>query len=206
MTRHGLHRNEESVVRIREGRDGQMMTRENRTVCVAWWIAAIAVASLGIGCADGPPADQMNSPPQGEGATDSRLGEYYVAMTDNALLNDASMSSTHFVPRTAELNALGVRRLTRCAEILKVYGGKVVYDGTEEEQDLRKDRIERIRSFLVSCGLSSAQFQVEQGMAGGAGMDAEEAGSIRKATRGPGDVKIQSQATSDSTAQSSSPK
>lgn len=152
------------------------------------------VVVLGItammGCADGPPHDQMNSPPQGTAPTNSRITENYVAMTDNAALNDSSVSSAHFVPRTAELNALGVRRLTRLAEILKVYGGTVYYDGTDAERDLRQDRIEKIRSFLVACGLNASRFNVEQGFAGGAGAHADEAIAIRKATQGPGDIKL----------------
>jgi hypothetical protein len=157
---------------------------------VAFGIAVILGCDCGRGCVDGPPADQMNSPPQGTAPTSSRLQEDYVAMTDNEILNDSSVSPVHFVPRTAELNSLGVRRLTRIAEILKVYGGAVYYDGTDPEQDLRKDRIEKIRSFLVACGLNASRFNVEQGLAGGAGMGAGEAISIREATRGSGDVLI----------------
>jgi hypothetical protein len=152
----------------------------------------LAGALFVVGCVDGPPPDQMNSPPQGQAVTRSRMQENYVAMTDNALLNEGSMSSIHFVPRSAELNAMGVRRLTRLAEILKIYGGKVVYDGSDEDRNLRKDRIERIRSFLVSCGLTPSQFEVEQGMAGGTGMNSDEAIGIEKATRGPGEIPLKS--------------
>ncbi|HPD29565.1 MAG TPA: hypothetical protein PLL20_06190 [Phycisphaerae bacterium] len=164
----------------------------SRTSCVAVALAVLALA--GCTCVDGPPADQMNAPPQGTAPTGSRLAENYVAMTDNALLNDASMSSVHFVPRTAELNALGVRRLTRMAEVLKVYGGTVFYDGSDAERDLRKDRVEKIRLYLTSCGIDPSRFKVEEGFAGGSGIDGDEAVAIRRATRGPGDVKIQAQA------------
>ena len=168
-----------------------MMWNANR---VAWCVALAAgmLVSVGCTCKDGPPADQMNSGPQGTAPTSSRLQTHYTAMTDNALLNDSSMSSVHFVPRTAELNSLGVRRLTRVAEVLKIYGGTVFYDGTDAERDLRKDRVEKIRLFLTSCGVETSRFNVEQGFAGATGMDAEEATAIRKATRGPGDVKIES--------------
>lgn len=153
-------------------------------------IALGMLALVGCTCVDGPPADQMNAPPQGTAPTGSRLAENYVAMTDNALLNDASVSSVHFVPRTAELNALGMRRLTRMAEILKVYGGTVYYDGTESERDLRKDRMDKVKLFLVACGLDAGRFRTEQGLAGGAGIDANEAAITREATRGAGDVLI----------------
>jgi len=175
-----------------------------RSMMMIWKMAKLmgcAVAGLGIAvifgccadgspCVDGSPHDQMNSPPQGTAPTSGRLQENYVAMTDNALLMDASMSPVHFVPRTAELNSLGVRRLTRISEILKIYGGAVYYDGTDPERDLRKDRVEKIRSFLVSCGLDASRFKTEQGFAGGAGTDAEEAISIRNASRGSGDTLI----------------
>jgi len=165
----------------------------NRTLCVVMALGMLALAGCTCAdgpCVDGPPPDQMNSPPQGTAPTGSRLQENYVAMTDNALLNDASMSSVHFVPRTAELNALGVRRLTRMAEILKVYGGTVFYDGTDPERDLRKDRVEKIRLYLASCGIDASRLKVEQGFADGAGIDGDEAIAIRKATRGSGDVLI----------------
>lgn len=162
-------------------------------------VIGAVLAITGCMWSDGPPADQMNSAPQGTSPTGSRCQEHYVAMTDNALLNDATMSAIHFVPRTAELNALGVRRLTRMAEVLKVYGGTVMYDGTESDRDLRKDRMDKIRSYLVSCGLASNRFNVEPGFAGGAGMDADEAIAIRKATRGPGDVQIKTECGGDTT-------
>ncbi len=153
-------------------------------------IALGMLALAGCTCVDGPPADQMNAPPQGTAPTGSRLAENYVAMTDNALLNDASVSSVHFVPRTAELNALGMRRLTRMAEILKIYGGTIFYDGTDAEIDLRKDRVEKIRLYLTSCGVDASCFKVERGFADGSGIDGDESMAIRAATRGPGDVKI----------------
>ncbi len=159
---------------------------------LAWCVVLSFGVLVSVGCTlvDGPPHDQMNSGPQGTAPSDSRLGENYVAMTDNALLSDSSMSSVHFVPRTAELNGLGVRRLTRLAEIFKVYGGTILYDGTDAERDLRKDRMEKIKSFLVSCGLESDRFRTEEGLAGGAGMDANEAITNRNATRGSGDILI----------------
>ena len=160
-----------------------------KQMCFGVIVVAI-LATIGCTWSDTPPADQMNSPPQGTASASSRMQETYVAMTDNALLNDASMSSVHFVPRTAELNAIGVRRLTRLAELLKVYGGTVAYDGTDPERDLRKDRVEKIRSFLITCGLAADRFNVDLGLAGGAGMDADEAVSVRKSTRGTGDILI----------------
>ena len=145
--------------------------------------------SIGSGCAS-PLPDRLNAPPQGQPPAAHAMQEDYVHMVDNALLADMSMSSVHFVPHRAELNALGVRRLMRYASILKVYGGTLRYDGPEPDQELRENRLEQIRGFLAASGLEPDQFEVDQGMAGGAGMAAAESVDVRKATRGPGDVEV----------------
>lgn len=140
-----------------------------------------------IGC--GGTTSRLNAPPQGHAADVSPLREYYIAMGDNALLAEGSMSPVHFVPRTAELNTLGVRRLTRYAEFLKIYGGTCTYDGSDEG-GLRQQRLEQIESFLLACGVEEGTFVVDAGPAGGMGMAATEASEIRKETRGPGRTKI----------------
>jgi hypothetical protein len=106
-------------------------------------------------------------------------------MTDNALLAEGSLSSDHFVPRSDELNSLGVRRLTRYAEFLKVYGGSLCYDGADEG-GLRQKRLDQIESFLLACGVESGTFTVNTGYAGGMGLAATEASAIREKTAGPG--------------------
>jgi len=136
------------------------------------------------GCAN-PAPSRLNAPPQGQSQNQHPMQEDYVYMTDNALLEDMSISEVHFVPRTAELNALGVRRLIRMTKLLKTYGGTVFYDGSEPDKELRQSRTERIEGFLAASGLEPDQFTVEQGVAGGRGMDAPEAIDIREATRGP---------------------
>ena len=80
-----------------------------------------------------------------------------------------------------ELNSLGVRRLKRYAPILKVYGGTLHYDGNEQDDELRANRMGQIRKFLLACGLETDAFAVEEGLAGGAGLRAAEASEIRKA-------------------------
>lgn len=149
------------------------------------------LAGLGIlaGC-DGGKTSRLNAPPQGQTMESSPMRENYVAMTDNALLAEGSMSSAHFVPRTSELNANGVRRLTRYASILRTYGGSLRYDGRETDSRLRESRIDQIESFLLACGLEEGTFSVDAGVADGSGMDAFEASDIRAATRAPGKVDV----------------
>jgi hypothetical protein len=157
------------------------------------WMAGIATgvltAGLMLGC-DHTRPERLNAPPQGQTDQPSQLQEHFVPMVDNALLSEMSMSSVHFVPNSPELNALGVRRLTRYAEILDVYGGTLKYDGTDPDRELRQSRVHRIEEFLLACGLGVGEFDVEEGLAGGTGMDATEASDVRTATRGPGDVEI----------------
>lgn len=147
-------------------------------------LVLVSCLLIGVGCANTAPS-RANAPPQGECPNQHPCQENYVRMADNALLDDMSMSAVHFVPRSDELNALGVRRLIRMAKLLKTYGGSVFYDGTEPNRELRQDRAERIEAFLAASGLDANQFAVEQGPAGGRGLDASEAVDIREATRGP---------------------
>jgi hypothetical protein len=57
---------------------------------------------------------------------------------------------------------------------MRIYGGTLRYDGVGDEDTLLKDRMNRIEMFLVSAGLERKNFSVEPGLAGGAGMRADE--------------------------------
>ncbi len=141
--------------------------------------AMIAAAVVALAGCEGP-AKRLNAPPQGH--TDypnEEMQAHYTPMVDNAMLSDMSMSAVHFVPHQAELNANGIRRLQRYSEILKVYGGTLRYDGVRDDASLAQDRIRRIEEYLASAGLNQGQFKVERGMAGGAGINADEAMIIR---------------------------
>jgi hypothetical protein len=124
------------------------------------------------GCSE--TSERGNAPPQGHSNKQSSAQENYIPMSDNALLADMCMSPAHFVPHQSELNSTGVRRLRRYVEIMKIYGGTLHYDGVGEEDVLVKDRLNRIETYLVSCGLERKNFSVEPGLAGGAGMRADE--------------------------------
>lgn len=153
------------------------------------------------GCQD--PDCRLNAPPQGNSERPHPLQDQYTYMNDNALLAEMSMSPSHFVPGRAELNALGLRRLTRYAELLKTYPGTLHYDGPEPEP-LAGQRQESIRSFLADAGVDPNSFQVERGMAGGAGMRAEEAAAVREASTFT-EQRAQSQGKGGDWAQDSNP-
>ena len=145
-------------------------------------IALVALWGLfAAGCAE--PSSRLNAPPQGNSEKPNELQKPYIHMTDNALLEDMSVSSVHFVPHRIDLNSLGVRRLKRYAEILKIYGGTLKYDGTDEPQPLINQRMEQIKNLLVAEGLSKDQFEIDTGMAGGKGANASEAIVVRQASR-----------------------
>lgn len=148
-------------------------------------LSLFAVATVGLlgtwGCGQGGPS-RLNSPPQGSTESPSPLQDDFVSMTDNAMLEDMSVSGAHFVPHTAELNSLGVRRLNRYAEILKIYGGKLRYDGLDDPDEMAKQRIDRIRGMLTANGVEADKFEVVQAMSGGPGLRANEAIIAREST------------------------
>jgi hypothetical protein len=152
----------------------------------AGWLAVLALL---VGCQE--PSERLNAPPQGTSDSPHALGENYVHMTDNAMLSEMCISSSHFVPHTTELNTLGVRRLNRYAEILDVYGGTLHYDGGDPDEDFRNARLERIRTYLVACGLNADRFEVESGLNRGPGLDSEMAITIRKDTNFGGKVTLE---------------
>lgn len=160
------------------------MMRKGLLTGWVWSMVAPGLAGclmMGIGCM-GPPA-RRNAPPQGITSNPHEISEHDVHMVDNAMLADMSMSPAHFVPNTPELNALGVRRLNRLASILKIYGGTLGYDGAEKSEELKEQRLKRIRGYLIASGVVPECFEVKAAAAGDVGMQAVEAVEIRRATR-----------------------
>ena len=136
----------------------------------------------GTGCQNPHPPERLNAPPQGHSERPHELQDPYVHMTDNAMLEDMSISAVHFVPHCSELNALGVRRMKRYAEILKIYGGTLRYDGVEDPEALAESRMKQIQGFLVAQGVDPDAMDVVRTLAGGPGMNATEAIMIRAAS------------------------
>jgi hypothetical protein len=149
-----------------------------------WWTVIGATAVCGMwmlaGCQG--PSSRLNAPPQGPSERPNKLQDQYTYMNDNALLAEMSMSPAHFIPGRADLNGLGLRRLTRYAELLQQYSGTLHYDGVQDPEPLARERMERMRGFLAQAGLDPKCAQVELGLAGGTGMRGEEAIEIRQAS------------------------
>ncbi|MEP0843061.1 MAG: hypothetical protein HRF43_10165 [Phycisphaerae bacterium] len=140
--------------------------------------AAGCMACFAAGCTE--PAQRLNAPPQGASDRPHAMQDTYVYMNDNALLAEMSMSPAHFVSNRPDLNALGLRRLMRYADLLKEYGGTVHYDGLEDPEPLARERRERIQSFLAQAGVDPKTFAVESGLAAGRGLRGAEAAAIRE--------------------------
>jgi len=144
------------------------------------WVTTLlfCAALLAAGC--GGPAARLNAPPQGASERPSDMQDNYVRMVDNAMLAERSMSPAHFVPGSAELNALGVRRLNRYATLLKVYGGPLHYDGLEDDEELAEQRVDKIEQFLTAAGVGPDNFTVDVAVAGGRGMRGVESSEVRR--------------------------
>jgi len=159
------------------------MERALRLTLVVLSIAGIVVSLCvlaGMGCSN--PPERLNAPPQGHTERPNKLQEPFVYMTDNAMLADMSMSAVHFVPHQAELNANGIRRLKRYAQILKLYGGTLRYDGVSDAAGLVQGRMEQVKEFLLAQGLERDRVEVKRALAGSEGMNASEAIAVREAT------------------------
>ena len=125
------------------------------------------------GCFD--PATRLNAPPQGHTSRPNEMQDQYVYMVDNGMMHDLSVSDVHFVPHTAQLSGLGVRRLNRYAELLEGYGGTVHLDTTESDQSLNQARVSAITTHLASTGLNMNNVKVQTGLPQGRGLDAPTA-------------------------------
>jgi hypothetical protein len=151
-------------------------------VVTGFVLAGLAVVA---GCSGA--SERLNAPPQGESDRPSELQDNFVRMNDNAMLNERSMSSIHFVPGTNELNGFGARRLKRYATLLKVYGGPLHYDGVEEPQEMADARVNSIKQFLVDSGLGPDLVSVDVALAGASIMRASEATIVRDGTTATSD-------------------
>jgi hypothetical protein len=125
------------------------------------------------GCLD--PSTRLNAPPQGHTDRPNEMQDQYVYMVDNGMMHDLCVSDVHFVPHTAQLNGLGVRRVSRYAELLEGYGGTVHLDTVETDQTLNQARVSAISTHLASAGLNMNNVKVETGLPQGRGLDAPSA-------------------------------
>jgi hypothetical protein len=141
-----------------------------RALCA---FGVLSILWVGVGCNE--PSDRLNAPPQGPAERTSPLGDSFVYMVDNAMLEDLSLADIHFVPHTAELNGTGARRLERYAKLLSVYGGAVRYATSIEDDRLVEQRMASIRDYLATTGIAADRIKTNRDLPGGTGMTAKEA-------------------------------
>jgi hypothetical protein len=148
-------------------------------------VRTVAFASLAIaaaGCYH--QADRLHAPPQGVTTRPSPMQDHFVYMTDNAALADASVADIHFEPRLADLNGLGVRKLTRLGELMSVGGGAIHYETIETDKQLVDARLEAVRTFLKTTGYDANKITVTRGLPQSATMPADDAVQSRYAASG----------------------
>jgi hypothetical protein len=142
------------------------------------FLAATAFSlALLAGCNE--PSARLNAPPHGEPVQTVDSQGTYVYMMDNAMLADMTMTDAHFLPHRAMLNNMGVERLSRMAQLIQAYGGGVRMNTEECDEGLVNQRMQSVREFLTEAGVLVASQSVTCDMAGGAGMNATEAMTIR---------------------------
>jgi len=120
------------------------------------------------------PSPRLNAPPHGVPEATSDLQGTFVYMTDNALLNDMTVSDIHFLPHRPILSALGEQRLSRLAQLMEAWGGMVRFSTNLEDEDLIEERTEAIRAFLSEAGVDTSTPVVTHDLPGGAGLEARE--------------------------------
>jgi hypothetical protein len=103
------------------------------------------------------------------------MQDMYVYMVDQGMMQDLSVSDIHFLPHTAQLSGLGVRRLNRYAELLEGVGGSVHLDSSPDNAELEQARVACVTAHLASSGLNMSNVKVEAGLSQGRGMDAPSA-------------------------------
>ncbi len=140
---------------------------------------AVVAAVLVAGCAQRPLA-RVNAPPHGTQTEHHPMADLYTHMTDNALLEDMSVSDMHFLPHRAQLSPLGEQRLERLAALISAFGGQVRYSTDSQDEQLVARRLREIKRFLGEAGVDTTGAIVVLDHPGGAGMMATEAVLIKK--------------------------
>jgi len=129
-----------------------------------WVVSGLLAFVVGVGaCSER--GERLNAPPQGNSARPSELQGHFVYMTDNAALQDSSVADIHFEPHVADLNGLGLRKLTRLGELLSVTGGEIHYETGIEDAELIAARVAAVESFLSESGFNMESIEVVAGRA-----------------------------------------
>lgn len=111
-----------------------------------WWIACLLAFSPA--CSNPHPHERINQPPQGDTDRASTMSDFFVYMSDNALMAERLVTDLHFVPQSDQLNGLGETRLGRYGELMKDDGGMLHYLPSTTDEDLIARRLETIRNYL----------------------------------------------------------
>jgi hypothetical protein len=106
-------------------------------------------------------------------------GAHLVHMVDNAMLQDMSIADHHFVAHTAEISGSGAERLDRFAPFLNAYGGVLRYETYCEDEPLVTQRMEHVREYLALAGCNMDRVAVQQMIAAGRGLPADDAVEIK---------------------------
>ncbi|MFH0981334.1 MAG: hypothetical protein V2A79_07340 [Planctomycetota bacterium] len=149
-----------------------------RTYC--WWVTGLLGLSAVMGVSCTSHNERLNAPPQGSSPAPSELQDNYTFMLDNAMLEDMCLADIHFVPHTAEINGLGMRRLLRYGELLKDHGGTLHLETTSPDNDLTEMRLLNIRAVLASTGLEMANVSVKPGLPRGRVTEGADALRIKR--------------------------
>lgn len=136
-------------------------------------VIGLVLVLVSAGCQQ--PSQRLNSPPQGDTVNRSPMQESYQAMVDNSLLADMSIADIHFAGATAQLSGTGEYRLSRLADICKVYGGEILYDTQLADGQLIQQRLQRVEEYLAAAGCDMDKCSVRQGIAASANMPAAQA-------------------------------
>lgn len=113
------------------------------------WVACFFI--LTPACSNPHPHERVNQPPQGDTDRTSSISDFYVYMSDNALMAERLVTDLHFLPQSDQLSGLGETRLGRYTELMKHDGGMLHYLPSTADEDLIARRLETIRSYLHEC-------------------------------------------------------
>lgn len=136
-------------------------------------LCTVILGIAGLSCQK--PVSRLNAPPHGTTERPSPMQAEYTQMTDNALLEDMSISDVHFLPHRAFLTNLGEQRLTRLAALMEAYGGTIRFSTDLQDDQLVEARVAQILEFLSRAGIDTSATVLTRDLPGGTGIDASQA-------------------------------
>jgi type IV pilus biogenesis protein CpaD/CtpE len=95
------------------------------------------------------------------------------------VLRQRALFDHHFLPESAQLSRLGSRDLAILARGLGESGGRIALPQGSASAELHNARVALVRDTLVAMGVAAEAISVDTGAAGGSGIAAADALSIR---------------------------